>query len=162
MAAWPGSRPEAISPSRTRPVISGQVGSSIALWSAKGTALSDCQLLSTSNAAQPPSLDCIASSQVRARCTQASCPLDARVRLNASRTWAVSSISGYHSLANSKYQPEGGTLGRFTLQSPRRRTSLASSQSAERVKAPAGASFDSPKANAAIAVSQTTEKQGWK
>ena len=37
---------------------------------------------------------------------------------SASRTCAVSSISGYHSLANSKYQPEGSTFGRLMLQSP--------------------------------------------
>src|ERR1017187_4698627 len=59
--------------SSTRPVISGQVGSSMALWSAKGTRLSTAQLLSTSNAAHPPSSDCMASSQLTARRSQAAC-----------------------------------------------------------------------------------------
>ena len=49
------------SDSNTRPVMSAHVGSSIALWSAKGTLFRMLQLLSTSNAAHPPSEDCIPS-----------------------------------------------------------------------------------------------------
>ena len=68
----------------------------MALWSAKGTLLKNCQLLSTSKAAQPPSLPCIASSQFTARFSQVCCftGSDARVRLKASSTMAVSSMSG--------------------------------------------------------------------
>ena len=43
---------------------------------------------------------------------------------------AESSISGLNSLANWKYQPEGSVFGRFTDQSPFRRTSFEISQSA--------------------------------
>jgi hypothetical protein len=38
----------------TRPLMSGHVGSSMALWLAKGTLFRSCQLLSTSKAAQRP------------------------------------------------------------------------------------------------------------
>src|SRR5260370_25077267 len=76
-------------------------------------------------------------------------------------TIAESSMSGLNSLANSKYQPEGSVFGRFTDQSPLRRTSFERSQSAARrrespVDTPASAS-----AYMAIAVSQIGEKQGW-
>ena len=76
------------------------------------------------------------------RCAHACCDLAIGTAWRAperSSTCAVSSISGYNSLANSKYQPEGSTFGRFTLQSPLRRTSLVSSQSAARrtARAPA-------------------------
>src|ERR1035441_5251905 len=120
--------------SSTRPVISGQVGSSMALWSAKGTLLRNSQLLSASKAAHPPSEDCMAKSQSSARRWQACCATgsEARAAPRASITMAVSSTSGWNSLEYSKAQPEGSVLGRFTDQSPLRRTSLSSSQSAAR------------------------------
>ena len=58
--------------------------------------------------------------------------------------------------------PTARVFGRFTDQSPLRRTSLVSSQSAARRSAGSGAPPPHASANAAIAVSHTTEKQGWK
>jgi len=91
------------------------------------------QLLSTSNAAQPPSLDCIASSQLTARFTQASvtfgCAAVAQGHQDIGRIVDI----GIKIVANSNTQPEGSTFGRFTAQSPLRRTSRATSQSAQRV-----------------------------
>ena len=76
--------------------MSGHEGSSIALWSANGTLLRKAQLLSASNAAQPPSLDCMPTSQAIARRSQRSwaAASEAVACWSASSTIAVSSMSG--------------------------------------------------------------------
>src|SRR5579875_1567543 len=50
MAGWSVLRPQPTSASSARPVMSGQEGSSMALWSAKGTQLKNFQSLSASKA----------------------------------------------------------------------------------------------------------------
>jgi hypothetical protein len=83
-------------------------------------------------------------------------------RSSAGRTIAVSSMSGQYSLANSKTQPEGVKSGRLAAQSPLRRISFVNSQSAAAVSFPVPACPSSPRAKAAIAVSQNGDLHGWK
>ncbi len=123
---------------------------------------------SLSNAPQPPSLFCIASSHAWPRAIDAlarevlGLAREADARESAIRTSAVSSVSGYHSLAYSKYQPPGSAAGQAFFQSPTFLTSVSSSQRA--ALSSAGSSAGRPpseSASIASAVSHTGEKQGW-
>ena len=156
------------SSSSTRAVMSGQLGSSIALWSANGTLVRTSLSMSTSNAAQPPSRFCIASSQFDAALRSASRTSGVvGQRASAAGPAAPSPCRrcrGRSSLRYSKYQPLGSTPGPADAASrPASRTSLLEQPVARR-GAGAGWSSGSPasaRAMVAIAVSQTGETQGW-
>ena len=106
----------------------------------------------------------MASSQASARWWQARCAADrtpARGRAPAG-PWRYRRYPGRTRWQYSKAQPEGSVLGRLTDQSPLRRISLASSQSAARRSARGAADRPAPARRRAMPVSQTGEKQGWK
>ena len=146
--------------------MSSQLGSIIALWSAKGMYVRTSLSQSLSNAPQPPSRFCMASIQA---CPRATAPWRARssdspgkrTRERAVSTSAVSSVSGYHSLAYSKYQPPGSAAGQAFFQSPTSLTSRSSSQrpALSRIGS-SGARPASDRASMTRAVSQIGEKQG--
>ena len=118
--------------------MSAHSGSSMALWSAKGTFSRMPLVQSLSKEAQPPSLHWKVSIQLRPRWKQPSrrAGLAVGILRRASRTMAVSSTSGFHLLLNSKTQPLGSTgAGFLYCQSPRKRTSRSMSHSAQRVRA---------------------------
>ena len=148
-----------------RAVMSAHSGSSIALWSAKGTFSRIFLVQSLSNDAQPPSLHWKVIIHFRPRWKHSSrfCGLSVGILRSASSTIAVSSTSGFHLLLNSKTQPLGSTLAGFLyFQSPRKRISFSISHSAAAFiiaddfrKCP-----DSCRQIKTMAVSQTGEKQG--
>src|ERR1700722_4549143 len=116
--------------------MSAHSGSSIALWSAKGTFSRMFFVQSLSNDAQPPSLHwkVIIHFNPRWKHSSRRGGLSVGTLRKASSTIAVSSTSGFHLLLYSKTQPLASTLAGFLYcQSPRKRISRSISQSAERL-----------------------------
>ena len=109
-----------------RAVMSAHSGSSMALWSAKGTFSRMLLVQSLSKEAQPPSLHWKVSIQFRPRWKHSSRRWGSAVGIlrKASRTMAVSSTSGFHLLLNSKTQPLGSTRAGFLWTASRRGSGL--------------------------------------